>query len=147
MRFVPSQRVHVIGIGGFGMSAIARILLLRGLTVTGSDRNRGELTVALTQAGAIIYDSHGPEHVQGADMVIATSAVADDHVEIVAARAAGIVIDRRKSGLLDQAGGPRGCVLPVWASMSAVWPATTGSGNVQCRTGSEASAERMAPPQ
>lgn len=98
-RFVPGQRVHVIGIGGFGMSAIARILLLRGLTVTGSDRSRSELAAALAQAGATIHDSHCAEHVQGADMVIATSAVADDHVEIVAARAAGIPVYRRRDVL------------------------------------------------
>jgi len=98
-RFVPGQRVHIIGIGGFGMSAIARILLLRGMTVTGSDRQRSELATALVPLGATIYTGHSAEYIRGAHMVIATSAAPDDHVEIVAARAAGIPVYRRRDVL------------------------------------------------
>lgn len=99
MRFDPGQRVHIIGIGGFGMSAIARILLLRGLDVSGSDRSRSPLAEALAQAGATIHYGHHGDHVRGAAMVIATSAVPDDHVEIVAAGAAGIPVYRRRDVL------------------------------------------------
>ncbi|PJF21270.1 MAG: UDP-N-acetylmuramate--L-alanine ligase [Phototrophicales bacterium] len=92
----PGQHIHCIGIGGFGISAIARILLLRGYKITGSDRNSNALSQALAQQGVTIYQGHDPAHIHGADAVIATSAVPDDHVEILAAQAAGIPVYRRK---------------------------------------------------
>lgn len=91
------QRIHIVGIGGAGMSAIARILLLQGNIISGSDRSAGNsLTAALVAEGAIVYQGHAAEHVQGADLVLATSAVPDDHVELAAARASGIPVYRRK---------------------------------------------------
>lgn len=92
----PGQRVHCIGIGGFGISAIARILMLRGYALSGSDRGSSVFTLAFEQQGVTVYKGHDAAYVQGADAVIATSAVPDDHVEIVAARAAGIPVYRRK---------------------------------------------------
>ena len=77
------------------MSAIARILLLRGFSVSGSDRNCNDLTNALDRDGATIYQGHDAKYVDGANMVIATSAAKQDHVEIVAARAKGIPVYKR----------------------------------------------------
>ncbi|HRF99457.1 MAG TPA: Mur ligase domain-containing protein, partial [Aggregatilineales bacterium] len=82
MEFIAGQKIHFIGIGGFGISAIARILLERGFTISGSDKNANALTEALGRDGATIYVGHAPEYVHGADMVIRTSAVKDDHVEV-----------------------------------------------------------------
>ena len=90
-------RVHVIGIGGAGLSAIARILLERGCVVSGSDMQSSEITEQLAAAGARVFLGHAASHVQGVDLALATSAVGDDHIELVAAKACGIPIFRRNT--------------------------------------------------
>lgn len=92
----PHQRIHFIGIGGAGLSAIARILLERGYSVSGSDLKGSPLTAALAADGARVFLGHAARYVQGADFVLATSAAPPDHVEIVAARALGIPVFKRK---------------------------------------------------
>jgi len=92
----PGQHIHVIGAGGFGMSAIARILLQRGYRVSGSDLRSNDFTRALAGAGATIYLGHAAGHIAGADVVVATSAATDENPEIAAARAAGIPVLRRR---------------------------------------------------
>ncbi len=79
------QHVHFIGIGGTGLSAIARVLLERGSTVSGSDRAYSPLAEAIDQAGATVYVGHAAENVAGADLVVRSSAVPDDNVEVQAA--------------------------------------------------------------
>ncbi len=69
------RHVHMVGIGGIGMSSIAEILLLRGFRVTGSDLKRSEITDRLEQLGATVYEGHRPEHIEGADVVVYSSAV------------------------------------------------------------------------
>lgn len=96
MTLSPGQHVHIIGIGGFGMSAIARVLLGRGYAVSGSDLSANDLTRALAAAGATIYQGHAAAHVAGADLVAATSAAREDNPEIAAARTAGIPVLRRR---------------------------------------------------
>jgi UDP-N-acetylmuramate--alanine ligase len=83
---------HIVGIAGSGMSAIAALLLDQGHTVSGSDPAANRLTAALAARGATVYVGHGPAHVAGADAVLATAAVRPDHVELAAARQAGIPI-------------------------------------------------------
>jgi len=83
---------HIIGIAGSGMSAIAAILLDQGHSVSGSDPSANRLTAALAARGATIYQGHAPAHVASADAVLATAAVRSDHLELVAARAAGIPV-------------------------------------------------------
>ena len=99
MQFINGEHIHIIGVGGFGMSAIARILLERGFKVSGSDRRGNALTAALERDGATIYIGHEATHINGADKVIATSAVPDDHIEIVAANAAELPVYRRRDVL------------------------------------------------
>lgn len=96
MMLSPGQHIHIIGIGGFGMSAIARVLLGRGYAVSGSDLHANDLTRALAAAGATIYEGHAGANVTGADLVVATSAVQENNPEIAAARAAGIPVLRRR---------------------------------------------------
>jgi UDP-N-acetylmuramate--alanine ligase len=96
MRFTDGQNIHFIGIGGFGISAIARILLERGFSISGSDRNSNALAEALVRDGATIYQGHSADYVKDADMVIATSAVGEDHVEVVAAKEQGIPVYKRR---------------------------------------------------
>lgn len=75
------ERVHFIGIGGYGMSAIARVMLEMGYEVTGSDVARQELTEKLAAKGARIYIGHEPEHVRGANLVVYSTALPKDNVE------------------------------------------------------------------
>ncbi|WP_209943711.1 UDP-N-acetylmuramate--L-alanine ligase [Paenibacillus sp. PvR133] len=82
---ITSEHVHFIGIGGYGMSAIARVMLEMGYTVTGSDVVSQELTEKLAAKGAKIYIGHTPEHIAGADIVVYSTALSRDNVERVAA--------------------------------------------------------------
>ena len=86
---------HIIGIAGAGMSAIAQVLLDQGHTVSGSDMQRNALAAALEARGARVWQGHAAAQVAGADALVVTSAAAPDHVEIAAARAAGIPVLKR----------------------------------------------------
>jgi UDP-N-acetylmuramate--alanine ligase len=93
--------VHLIGIGGSGLSAIARVLLERGVAVSGSDRQDSALLQGLREAGARVYLGHQAENVQNADLVIRSSAVSEDNPEVQAARQRGIPVLKR-SDYLEQ---------------------------------------------
>ena len=84
-----------MGIGGAGMSAIASVLLERGEQVTGSDRAHSPYADELEKRGVVIEYAHRAENVTGADLLVASSAVPDDNVELQAARARGIPVKRR----------------------------------------------------
>ena len=80
--FGRTRHIHMVGIGGIGMSGMAEILLLRGYHVSGSDKSRNEQTERLETLGAVIYEGHRAEQVKGADVVVYTSAVtASENVE------------------------------------------------------------------
>ncbi|KIL36403.1 UDP-N-acetylmuramate--alanine ligase [Cohnella kolymensis] len=80
-----SEHVHFIGIGGYGMSAIARVMLEMGYQVSGSDVVGQELTEKLAAKGAQIYIGHEPNNVNGADLVVYSTALSKDNVERKAA--------------------------------------------------------------
>jgi UDP-N-acetylmuramate--alanine ligase len=84
--------VHLVGIGGAGMSAIARILHGRGELVTGSDRAESMYSRALEEMGIPVTYGHRAQNVQGASIVVASSAIPRDNVELEAARAQGIPV-------------------------------------------------------
>jgi len=88
-------RIHLIGIGGTGLSAIARVLLEMGHTVSGSDRAESPFTRDLQAAGVAINIGHRPENVRGADLVVRSSAIPDDNPEVTAARALRIPVLKR----------------------------------------------------
>ncbi|MBE0699870.1 MAG: UDP-N-acetylmuramate--L-alanine ligase [Anaerolineaceae bacterium] len=90
-----AQRIHFIGIGGSGLSAIARLLLESGYTVSGSDRTLSPLAQDLAAAGARVFAGHQAENIQGADMVVRSSAIPDSNIEVQAALAAGIPVLKR----------------------------------------------------
>ncbi len=94
-----SRRVHLVGIGGAGLSAIARVLLERGERVTGSDLALSPYAEALVQAGVAVALGHDAAHVAGADLVIASSAVPEDNPELLAAREAGVPVLKRPAFL------------------------------------------------
>ncbi|MBN1371236.1 MAG: UDP-N-acetylmuramate--L-alanine ligase [Anaerolineaceae bacterium] len=89
------ERIHFIGIGGSGLSAIARLLAERGYPVSGSDRAVSPLAEELRAAGIRVYAGHAAEQVAGADVVVRSSAVPEDNPEVQAARAAGIPVLKR----------------------------------------------------
>jgi UDP-N-acetylmuramate--alanine ligase len=87
--------VHFIGIGGSGLSAIARLLKESGYTVTGSDRTLSAFAADLQAAGATIYIGHHPRNIQGADWIVRSSAIPDDNPEVIAAKHAGLPVYKR----------------------------------------------------
>ncbi|HIE56618.1 MAG TPA: UDP-N-acetylmuramate--L-alanine ligase, partial [Anaerolineales bacterium] len=68
------DHIHLIGIGGTGLSAIARVLLESGYTVSGSDMQDSPLAQAVRDAGAQVFIGHAPENIAGADLVVRSSA-------------------------------------------------------------------------
>ena len=91
--------VHLIGIGGAGMSAIARMLLARGLLVTGSDARASATVDALTRDGIGIRIGQDAANVTGVQTVIVSSAIREDNPELAAARAAGLRVMHRSQAL------------------------------------------------
>jgi len=87
--------VHLVGIGGTGLSAIAGFLLERGFEVSGSDQRPNEATDALAARGVAVHRGHRAENVTGADIVLISSAVQETNPEVVGAEAAGIPIVKR----------------------------------------------------
>ncbi|MFC1528451.1 UDP-N-acetylmuramate--L-alanine ligase [Candidatus Latescibacterota bacterium] len=80
------KNIHLIGIGGSGMSGIAEILLNSGFTITGSDTRSTEVTDRLSSLGAKVFIGHSPGNVEECDVVVFSSAVKEDNSEIIAAR-------------------------------------------------------------
>ena len=80
------RRIHFIGIGGSGMSGIAEVLVNLGYQVSGSDLAENAATRRLAVLGSKIHPSHDAAHVEGADVVVVSTAVSADNPEVVAAR-------------------------------------------------------------
>lgn len=99
--------VHFIGIGGAGMSGIARIMLARGLVVTGSDAKDSALLTALRAEGATVHVGHDPAHLAGARTVVANSAIRATNTELVAAHERGLQVLHRSQALAALAAGHR----------------------------------------
>jgi len=87
--------VHLIGIGGSGLSAIARLLKESGYTVTGSDRMLSTFAADLQASGVTIYIGHHPRNIQGADWIVRSSAIPDTNIEVLAAKQANIPVYKR----------------------------------------------------
>ncbi len=100
----PGTRVHFVGIGGTGMSAIASVLMARGHAVSGSDLRETETTRRLRAMGAQIQIGHAPEHVGAGAVVVISRAVPEENVEIQTALAQGLPIMHRAqmlAGLME----------------------------------------------
>ena len=91
--------VHFIGIGGSGLSAIARLLLESGYTVSGSDRALTPFADEVRKAGAAVYVGHHPRNITGAEWIVRSSAVTDDNPEVKAAKKASIPVYKRSDFL------------------------------------------------
>ena len=90
MDFNQYKRVHCLGIGGIGLSAVAEILADRGHIVSGTDINPSKVTRHLECMGIKVYPSHEPENVEGVDAIVYSAAVSDENPEVIRARELGI---------------------------------------------------------
>jgi len=95
------QQIHFVGIGGIGMSGIAEVLLNLGYRITGSDVKETEITRRLNQLGCRIAYDHRGEHVQGADVVVVSSAIKGDNPEIQEAKSQMIPVIPRAEMLAE----------------------------------------------
>jgi UDP-N-acetylmuramate--alanine ligase len=96
MELGRTRNVHIVGIGGAGMSAIAELLLKSGFSVSGSDLASGEVIEKLRELGAVIHQGHQAENVGMSDVVVYSSAVRPDtNVEILASEKLGIPVIKR----------------------------------------------------
>ncbi len=95
------KQVHFVGIGGAGMGGIAEVMVNLGYKVCGSDMQQNAMTHKLSELGARVYNSHSANNVNGADVVVLSSAVKDDNPEVVAAREMRIPIVPRAEMLAE----------------------------------------------
>ncbi len=84
--YQKKYHIHFVGIGGIGMSGIAELLLNLGYTVSGSDLKVSDITRRLETLGGSIFEGHAENHIEGADVVVVSSAVYPDNPELIAAR-------------------------------------------------------------
>ncbi|HJN41046.1 MAG: UDP-N-acetylmuramate--L-alanine ligase [Anaerolineales bacterium] len=96
MAVETKEHIHLIGIGGAGLSAIATVLLESGHPVSGSDVEETALTERLKRAGARVYVGHRAENLAAADMVLPSSAIPESNPELQAARAQRIKVLKRQ---------------------------------------------------
>ena len=99
--FRNTRHIHLVAIGGVGMSGIAEVLLNLGFTVSGSDLHRTAVTERLEKLGARIDIGHAPANIRGADVVVRSSAVTEANCEVAAARAARVPVIRRAEMLAE----------------------------------------------
>ncbi len=99
--FGKTRHVHFVAIGGIGMSGIAEVLLNLGFEVSGSDLRANPATHRLGKFGATIFLGHAPENIQGADVVVRSSAVTEANCEVAAARSQRVPVIRRAEMLAE----------------------------------------------
>jgi UDP-N-acetylmuramate--alanine ligase len=100
-QFTGLRHVHLVGIGGAGMSGIAEVLLEYDVEVSGSDMKRSQETERLAEMGAKVYYGHDAANVAGADLLVYSSAVPRDNVEVVEARKNKVSVVRRAEMLAE----------------------------------------------
>ncbi len=93
------MHIHMLGIGGIGVSGVARILHQRGYHVRGSDVRQSSLTDALQDEGIEVVIGHDDANIDGADVVVVSTAIPDHNVELVAARERGVEVVHRSEVL------------------------------------------------
>ena len=89
------RKLHFVGIGGVGMSAIAEVMLDKGYEISGSDLSESEVVQKLRAKGAVIYKGHNAANVEGKDAIVLSSAIHQDNPELVQAKRLGLKIFHR----------------------------------------------------
>ena len=96
-----TKHIHFVGIGGIGMSGIAELLVNLGYRVSGSDLGQSRITENLVRQGCAVYVGHRREWMTGANVVVTSSAIADDNPEVLAAREQGVPVIMRAEMLAE----------------------------------------------
>jgi UDP-N-acetylmuramate--alanine ligase len=99
--FAKIQRIHFVGIGGIGMSGIAEVLLNLGYKVSGSDLRNSPLTQRLAGLGAVTFEGHRAENIAGAEVVVTSSAISTDNLEVAEAHNLHIPVIQRAEMLAE----------------------------------------------
>ncbi|OEU60618.1 MAG: UDP-N-acetylmuramate--L-alanine ligase [Desulfobacterales bacterium C00003104] len=99
--YQKKYHLHFVGIGGIGMSGIAELLINLGYEVSGSDLVSSNITTRLASLGARVYEGHLSDHIDGADVVVISSAVRADNPEVVASRASAVPVIPRAEMLAE----------------------------------------------
>ena len=99
--FAKIQRIHFVGIGGIGMSGIAEVLLNLGYKVSGSDLKASTVTQRLASLGAITFEGHRAENISGAEVVVTSSAIAQDNPEVTEAHKLHLPVIQRAEMLAE----------------------------------------------
>ena len=99
--FAKIQRIHFVGIGGIGMSGIAEVLLNLGYKVSGSDLKSSAVTQRLAGLGAAVFERHAAENINGAEVVVTSSAIAEDNLEVAEAHKLHIPVIPRAEMLAE----------------------------------------------
>ncbi len=99
--------VHFIGVGGAGMSGVARVMLARGMAVSGSDAKKSLVLAALEAEGARVHIGHDAAHLAHADTVVISSAIREDNPELQEARSRGLRVLHRSQALASVMQGSR----------------------------------------
>lgn len=102
-----ARRVHFVGIGGVGMSALAELLNHRGYTVSGSDRERSDLTDRATTLGIEVHIGHNADYASNAEAVVYTPAIDEDNPELAEAKRRGLLVIKRAELLGEVTQGQR----------------------------------------
>ena len=99
--YLKKYHIHFVGIGGIGMSGIAELLLNLEYKVSGSDISASDLTRRLESLGGTVFEGHLAEQIEGADVVVTSTAVAADNPEVLAARQSSIPVIPRAEMLAE----------------------------------------------
>lgn len=95
------KTIHIVGIGGIGMSAIAKILHHKGYTVQGSDLSMSDNAYKLRELGVAVFSSHDACNINGVSIIVKSTAILDDNIELKAARANNLIIISRAEILTE----------------------------------------------
>jgi UDP-N-acetylmuramate--alanine ligase len=126
--------IHFVGIGGIGMSGIAEVLVNLGYTVQGSDASESGNVARLREKGVKVSVGHKAENVDGADVVVVSTAIKRDNPELLAARAQRIPVVRRAEMLAElmpstgSASSARSSSRTRWTARSRARPRRSTSG-------------------
>ena len=120
-------RVHFVGIGGAGMSGIARVMLERGVPVSGSDSGSAEMLTELAALGAEVHTGHAAAHLGAASTVVVSSAIRPSNPELAEAHRRGLRVLPRAAALASIMMGcsPRPAAAPRTARARTSWSKPT----------------------
>lgn len=104
-----TNRVHFIGIGGTGLSAIAKVLVEKGWQVSGSDRSASPYTDEMEALGVKVFYGHDTTNIEAVDVVVRSSAIPDDNIEVITAREQNLPVLKRVD-FLPQVIGDQACI-------------------------------------